>query len=411
MRVLDVDNNYSPTGGGVRVYHDEKARWFGEHGGAPYALLVPSDRSSRVVEGNIVRYHVPALRLGGSGYRFVVRERHVRAVIADFGPDLIEIGSPYVMPRLVRRATRALGHRPATVGFYHSDVPDTLIRPLGARLGTGWADRSAAAATRWIASTYGAMTATFGASRFVLDKLHAAGVRRLFHTPLGVDPTVFSPARRCEAWREAAGVGAGQSLVLYLARIAPEKGIRRVFAAYPLFRDPARVRLVVIGHGPLEHELAAFRERYPEVEVRGFVSDRAEVARAYASADVFLSLGAVETFSLSTSEALASGTPTVAPSVGGAGEQVAAVTPELLFEPSSAESLAAAVRTAVLAGAEQRRRALSACRSWSDVFAHERRCYATIMEAHRSGALEQLEPNGRWWPADTPPETDRRVPQ
>ena len=73
MRICDVNNNYSPTGGGVRTYHHEKIRYMRAHPQHTYCLVVPSDRETWEQDGNIVHAHVPAVALGGSGYRMIVR--------------------------------------------------------------------------------------------------------------------------------------------------------------------------------------------------------------------------------------------------------------------------------------------------------------------------------------------------
>lgn len=394
LRVLDVNNNYSPTGGGIRTYHDRKRVWFRD-AGVPNALVVPSDRWERTADGPAITYHVPALPLGGSGYRFVVRRKHLARVVEDFQPSLIEVGSPFVVPKLLA----GLDHGAATVGFYHSDVPDTIVGPALRRIGVRPAKAGTAAASRWMGNTYGAMTAMFGASVFVLDKLADAGVRRLFHTPLGVDTDVHTPAARDLEWRRSLGVADDDTLVLYLARVAPEKGIRRLFDAYPHFRRDG-LRVLVVGHGPLQRELDTFVGRYPEVLRLGYMSERADVARAYASADVALSLGDLETFSLATTEALASGTPTVAPRAGGAGEQVAALTPELVFEADDPASLAEAVVRAASFTEAQRaalRTGVVSRFDWSEVFKRERAHYERIVAAHRTGDLDSLlPPDGRW---------------
>ena len=68
------------------------------------------------------------------------------------------------------------------------------------------------------------MTATFGASEYVLRRLEKHGVKRLFHTPFGADTSLFRPSDSSETVREEWG-GTGKRLALYLSRINAEKGI------------------------------------------------------------------------------------------------------------------------------------------------------------------------------------------
>ncbi|MCB9519431.1 MAG: glycosyltransferase [Myxococcales bacterium] len=405
MRILDVNNNYSPTGGGVRTYHDAKLRWFREESaGDDYAFVVPSDRFDLSRDGRVSVYHVPAVPLGGSGYRFIVSPRQLARAVDDFAPDLVEVGSPYVLPALLRR-TRA-GRAAATVGFYHSDVADTVVRPLVRRL--GFEEPGVAAASRHFGGVYAAMTATFGASEFVLEKLAAAGVTRLFHTPLGADVALYGPSFRSGDWRRSVGADDASVVCLFLSRLSREKGVDLLLDAWGPISEalaPRRARLVVAGHGPLQARVDAFAAARSDVTVLPYLASRADVATAYASADVFLSLGALETFSLSTLEALVSGAPVVAPDAGGAGEQVARLRPELRFAADRSESLAAAcVAAANLTSGERAELASVARRaaSWSRVFARHRELYERVHSAYTAQDLSALVAADGWHRAPLP---------
>ncbi|HLE56599.1 MAG TPA: glycosyltransferase family 1 protein, partial [Rhodothermia bacterium] len=62
MRICDINNFYTPVGGGVRVYHDRKLAYCRDRD-IPYCLVVPSNRFERVREGSALRLHVPSIRL------------------------------------------------------------------------------------------------------------------------------------------------------------------------------------------------------------------------------------------------------------------------------------------------------------------------------------------------------------
>ena len=72
MKVCDINNLYSPTGGGVRTYHEAKLRWFSERTDVDYALIVPGPARKVEQIGRATRIEVPGLPLGGSGYRSIV---------------------------------------------------------------------------------------------------------------------------------------------------------------------------------------------------------------------------------------------------------------------------------------------------------------------------------------------------
>ncbi|HEX9660367.1 MAG TPA: glycosyltransferase [Rhodothermales bacterium] len=398
MRICDINNFYTPVGGGVRVYHDRKLAYCRDRD-IPYCLVVPSDRFERVSEGSALRLHVPSIRLGGSGYRLIVSRRAIRRAVAEFKPDVIEIGSPYVLPLIVPRVASEAGI--PTVGFYHADYPDAYVRKI-----TGWVSRGLAGpasriAGRHVRWAYGRMSAVFGASDYVLEKLYGVGVRRLFRTPLGVDSENFRPERHSDELRESLGAGREVKLVLFLARVSTEKGIDLLMEAYPFFRDPARVQLVIGGHGPYEGHLKPFLEKYPEVRRIPFIADREEVARLMASADVFLSMSNDETFGLAIAEALACGTPVVAPNAGAAAELL---TRSNILEPyrardrgSFVEHVRAALATADRATSGQLREYALGF-DWSVSFDRIVHFYRMIIEAHRSDRIERLvpDPPARW---------------
>jgi alpha-1,6-mannosyltransferase len=93
-----------------------------------------------------------------------------------------------------------------------------------------------------------------------------------------------------------------------------------VAAAVELYRRGVEFELHMYGTGPDEAELKELAQDAP-VFFHGFVP-RAEVAQAFAGADISFSVSPNETFGLSALEALASGTPVVTANRGGASEQV-----------------------------------------------------------------------------------------
>lgn len=403
MRILDLNSSYSPKGGGIRVYHQRKLEYFSGNGPHTSALAVPDveDRSSLTGPERV--YHLKSVPLFSSGYRLVVGSGGICSVIQDYRPDIIEVGSPYLLPRLTRTA---LGDADIpVVGFYHTDFPDSYVRPYAGRIFppsvAGMLYRLARAHA---GRTYRSMTAVFAASRCMLEKLRELGVTRLFHTPLGVDTDRFSPSVRSQDFRRAAGVPEGGILVLYLARFHWEKGLDLLMDSYPLFRDPGRIKLVIGGRGPHRRLVDDFVSRYPEVTRLPYIGSREGVAEAMASADVFLALGQYETFGLGGLEAISCGTVPVFPDRGASAEMAESLGVLPPYRADSAESLAATVEEAVrisregLSGGEIRRYAVSN-HSWTDAFRRIEGFYEMVLDAHRRGETERLDPPGSWWEA------------
>ena len=340
-------------------------------------------------------------RLLDSGYRMTLNSGPILSAINDFMPDVIEVGSPWVMPSLVRKASGS-GRIP-TVGFYHTDYPESYIRPLAEKI---FPPRTAGVmvglAERHLLKTYSRMDGVFCASRGLLTRLHGIGLRRLFHTPLGVDPQLFTPEKRSLEFRERLGAGGTRKLVLFLARLHREKGIDLLMEAYPSFRDPSSIVLAIAGHGPAEGRVAEFIARFPEVRRVGYLEDREAAAEAMASADVYLSLGPVETFGLAGLEAVASGTVTVFPDAGAGAEmaELAGVLPPFSMADGS-EALTARILEAVNldrgAVSPVLRARVLAGMDWHTVFSREERFYRRILEARAADDPESLIPPCMWW--------------
>jgi len=134
-----------------------------------------------------------------------------------------------------------------------------------------------------------------------------------------VDNALFSPAHRDEALRAQWGLKPGQLAVIYVGRIAPEKNLPlavRTFREVQKIRHDARY--VWVGDGPSRAALAA---ENPDFIFAGIQRD-ANLARHFASADLFVFPSLTETFGNVTLEALASGLPTVAFDYGAAREHL-----------------------------------------------------------------------------------------
>jgi glycosyltransferase involved in cell wall biosynthesis/predicted metal-dependent phosphoesterase TrpH len=146
------------------------------------------------------------------------------------------------------------------------------------------------------------------------DVLREMGIEaeRIGRWDRGVDVERFSPAKR-----DAAVLGGGDERlnVLYAGRLTREKGADLLADAFLAARehDP-RLHLCLAGGGPEED---ALRERLgAHASFPGWLQGDA-LARAYASADLFLFASRTDTFGQVLLEAQASGLPVIAVAEGG----------------------------------------------------------------------------------------------
>jgi len=145
-------------------------------------------------------------------------------------------------------------------------------------------------------------------------KLRAQGVENVDIVPLGVEVGEFSPAKRDPALRRKLGLADDQPLLIYVGRLDGEKKPDVVANAFRKLPEALGAKLVLLGEGPLKEQIAALGDK--RIIMPGYVRSRTELAKWLASADVYVSGMADETFGVSIVEAQASGLPVVGVAAG-----------------------------------------------------------------------------------------------
>lgn len=325
----DLTQSWSERGGGVRTYLMKKREHILASPLDRHLLIIPGAEDNVREQGRAITVTIASHRVPGSpNYRVLLRNRQVRAALDRFAPDLIECQDVYNLPWAAISYVR---DHPATAltASYMTDMPTAYIeRPLSKILGksvAGSLQRLGYAYIRRLFARFdavGALSEAGGAA-----KLRAIGVERVHVTPLGVDLDDFSPARRDPALRSELGLGEGQSLLIYVGRLDTEKQPHVVVDAFRRLPDHLGAQLVLLGDGPLKADFAALGDR--RIHMPGFVSDRAALARWLASADLYVSGMADETFGVSVVEAQAAGLPVVGVAAGAMHDRVDAATGRL----------------------------------------------------------------------------------
>lgn len=143
--------------------------------------------------------------------------------------------------------------------------------------------------------------------------------------------------------RENLGLTQETPFLLYLGRVASEKGIDRLITALASVR---KVNLVVVGDGPEKDNL---REQAKELGLGHRVQfvgqvDYSKVPQYYAAADIFvLPSVAWEGLPMTVIEAMAAGLPVIASRVGGVPDAVQEGKTGILVEPANVGQLKGAV--------------------------------------------------------------------
>lgn len=156
----------------------------------------------------------------------------------------------------------------------------------------------------WLRRFHNRTLRTFAPTRELVANLEADGYRNVRLLSRGVDTALFNRARRDESLRLAWGVGPGDPAIVHVGRLAKEKNYPLLFRAFDAIKavEP-RARLILVGDGPM---LADCQRMQPEAVFTGFYTGP-NLARHYASGDIYLHPSFTETFGNVVTEALASG--------------------------------------------------------------------------------------------------------
>jgi alpha-1,6-mannosyltransferase len=312
----DLTQSWSDVGGGVRTYLLHKRRHILESTPHSHLLIVPGARDEviadeRATTVTIASPHVP----GSSHYRLMLRNRAVRAALERFRPDLVECQDAYNLP------WAAIGHRKrypeaALVAAYMTDFPTVYVeRPFSKVLGRGIGSALGRLCYSYCGALYGRFDAVFALSaNGGAAKLRSLGIDDIGVVPLGVELGEFGPGRRDPRLRHKLGLADEQPLLIYVGRLDGEKKPDVVVEAFRRLPQEVGAKLVLIGEGPLRDQIAALGDA--NIVVPGYIDNRAVLARWLASADIYVSAMADETFGVSIIEAQASGLPVVGVAAG-----------------------------------------------------------------------------------------------
>lgn len=321
LGVADVTEWFGETSGGIRTYLLEKGRYVAARPWLRQALVVPGPEDTVESELGVTRYRLRGPRIPRQHpYRFMLATRTLRDIIAHERPQVIEVGSPFLTPWLMRRVGRALDI--PVIAFYHTNLPRLVDDPRGA-MSRASARLIHDALLRYVRLLHAPLPLTIASSRYAIEDLERAGVERIARVPLGVDLDRFVPRTPSErmAIRQARGLPTDRPVVAFVGRFAREKALDVLLDAWPTVAARTDAELVLVGDGPLAARLRA----HPAApRFLSFERDRQRLAELMASVDLLVSPGPVETFGLAALEALASGTPVLTVDRGGVPEFVAA---------------------------------------------------------------------------------------
>lgn len=318
MRVVDVAEFYSPTGGGVRTYIDRKFEAAAQLGHELFVIAPgPADAFEQRGTGGVIRIRAPGLPFDAN-YHMFWDAAPAHRWLDRLSPDLVEASSPW---RGAWIAASWPGPAPRAL-FMHADpvasYPQRWLAPVASPQRI---DRLLDGFWSYLRGLTRRFSSVVTGGHWLSDRLRGQGVDAVTSVPLGVDRGAFSPALRDPRLRsallEACGCPEDARLILGVGRFHPEKRWPMVIEAVTRSSADALIGLVLIGDGIDRKRVQRAAAVCPHVRIFPPIQDRALLAAHLASADALVHGCESETFGLIPAEAMASGLPVVGPDRGG----------------------------------------------------------------------------------------------
>lgn len=223
-----------------------------------------------------------------------------RAQLRHFQPDIIHIATPDWVGHQALRYGQSQG-LPVVSAFHTNLVAYMRYTPIARHLQPlGWSI---------LRNFYRKCQQIYVPTPSMMEELQRQGINRGLHLwARGIDHQQFSPHFRSDAWRRHLGIARQEPIVLFVARLRWQKGLRKLAKILQaLQRTAIPHRSIIVGDGPA---LSWLQRELPQTIFLGMLRGE-ELSRAYASSDLFLYPSDTETFGNVVLEALASGLPIV----------------------------------------------------------------------------------------------------
>jgi glycosyltransferase involved in cell wall biosynthesis len=327
MKITIVTETFLPSTDGIVTRLCATIRWLQERG-HDITVIAPDlgvyDYNGTKIEGIRARpfFLYPSKK-------FAMPSRRVGALLRRLQPDLVHVVNPAILGVAGIYYGRRL--RLPMVASYHTHIPKyadyyrlPFLKPI-----LWW----------WLRLLHNRADLNLCTSESVKSELISQRFHNVHLWKRGVDTDRFGPQHRDEDMRKLiTGGRPDKTVMLYVGRLAAEKGIEQIREVLASSPDTC---LALVGDGP--HR--AFLENYfqgTNTIFTGFMHGE-QLAKAYASSDLFIFPSTTETLGLVILEAMASGLPIVAGRSGPTCEQIEDGVTGVLFDADKPGGLKEAV--------------------------------------------------------------------
>lgn len=317
-------------------------------------------------------------------YRIGLPDFRVANKLKRFEPDVLHYVNPFAFGFRCNDVLRKSGMHVPSVFSFHTLYGEFVkgykaLKPLSALI---W----------WLMREYhNRADVNLTVSSIMQADLLNRGFERVELWPPAVDSDLFHPQRKNAAMRYRLTSGRPErKLLLTVSRLAPEKNVAFLAKVLREFPDAC---LAIVGDGPARADLER-QFQGTDTHFMGYLKGEA-LASAYASADAFVYASETETMGNVVLEAMACGSPVIAPRAGGIPNLISHRDSGFLFRAGDAAEAAKWTRS-VLTDDGLRTQIATAAReaieqrNWEHSISRVRECYQrAIDQAHRVPARKK----------------------
>ena len=322
MKIVDVCAFYSPQGGGVKTYLEQKLL-MGPALGHEITVLAPGDEHAVVERGpgaRIVTIPSPRFPLDRK-YWYFDNEAALHDALDAEAPDFVEVSSPWRSPAMVARWP---GRVPRALIMHADPLSAYAYRWLEPLISRETIDRRFEPFWSHLRSMGRSYDRVVCASRELRERLATGGVLNTALHPMGIEAGLFSSARRDPLLRQTllamCELPESAHLLIGVGRLSAEKRWPLVVDAVTAASQLRPIGLVILGQGNQKDRILRQIAGNPHIRILKPELDRAHFAAILASADALVHGCEAETFCMAAAEARASGIPLIVPDRGGAAD-------------------------------------------------------------------------------------------
>ncbi len=301
LRVALFTGNYNHIRDGVSLTLNRLVSYL-ESQNIPVLVFGPSIKNPPIDHCGelVVTPSIPMLVPGRTEYRIATHfPGWAKKRLEEFNPTLIHIATPDGLGSGALKWGKK--HNVPVVASYHTHFLSyagyyaAFLMPIF--LPAKW----------HMKSFYKKALETYVPSQSMIDELEEIGLKSNMKIwARGIDLERFNPEKKDMEWRRSVGLKDDEIVVSFVSRLVWEKELRTYIKAVKNVQAiHPNVRALVVGDGPAMDET---KELLPDAHYTGFAKGE-DLARAYASSDIFMFPSHTETFGNVTLEAMASGLP------------------------------------------------------------------------------------------------------